>query len=108
MPALSALVATVLGSFRRRAALQVEILALRHQLGVLQRSVKRPKLSTTDRILWVWLSSVWNEWRTSVFIVKAATVVEKRYGPAPKGDCPRSETDCACVESAKCYSGSSL
>src|SRR3954454_10005253 len=61
--------------FRRRAALQVEILALRHQIGVLQRSVKRPKLSTTDRILWVWLSSVWNEWRTSVFIVKAATVI---------------------------------
>ena len=75
VPALSALVATVLGSFRRRAALQVEILALRHQLGVLQRSVKRPKLSTTDRILWVWLSSVWSEWRTSVFIVKAATVI---------------------------------
>jgi putative transposase len=75
VPALSALFATVLGSFRRRAALQVEILALRHQLGVLQRSVKRPKLSTTDRILWVWLSSVWSEWRSSVFIVKAATVI---------------------------------
>src|SRR3954454_9381826 len=71
----SALFASLLASFRRRAALQVEILALRHQLGVLQRSVKRPKLSATDRILWVWLSSVWNEWRTSVFIVKAATVV---------------------------------
>jgi putative transposase len=64
-----------LASFRRRAALQVEILALRHQLGVLQRSVKRPKLSTTDRILWVWLSSVWSEWRSSVFMVKAATVI---------------------------------
>src|SRR3954470_5663242 len=75
VPALSALFATVLASFRRRAALQVEILALRHQLGVLQRSVQRPKLSTMDRILWVWLSSVWSEWRSSVFIVKAATVI---------------------------------
>jgi putative transposase len=75
VPALSAVFASLLASFRRRAALQVEILALRHQLGVLQRSVKRPKLSTTDRILWVWLSSVWSEWRTSVFIVKAATVI---------------------------------
>ncbi|MFL6451311.1 MAG: hypothetical protein ACJ746_27075 [Bryobacteraceae bacterium] len=37
--------------------------------------MKRPKLSTTDRILWVWLSSVWSEWRSSVFIVKAATVI---------------------------------
>src|SRR4051794_33232848 len=61
--------------FRRRATLQIEILALRHQIGVLQRSVKRPKLSTTDRILWVWLSSVWSEWRISVFTVKAATVI---------------------------------
>ena len=75
MPAFSALFASLLASFRRRAALQVEILALRHQIGVLQRSVKRPKLSTTDRILWVCLSSIWSEWRTSVFIVKAATVI---------------------------------
>jgi len=28
--------------FRTRAALQLEILALRHQLGVMQRSVKKP------------------------------------------------------------------
>ena len=75
MPAFSALFATLLASFRKRAALQVEILALRHQLGVLQRSVKRPKLSTTDRTLLVCLSSVWSEWRTSVIIVKAATVI---------------------------------
>src|SRR5437868_7050286 len=75
VPAFSALFGSLLASFRRRAALQVEILALRHQLGVLQRSVKRPKLSSTDRILWVWLSSVWSEWRTSVFMVRAATVI---------------------------------
>jgi transposase InsO family protein len=64
-----------LESFRSRTALQVEILALRHQLGVLQRSVKRPKLTTADRPLWVWLSAVWSEWRSSIFIVKAATVI---------------------------------
>ena len=75
MPAFSALFATLLASFRRRAALQAEILALRHQLGVLQRSVKRPKLSTTDRLLWVWLSSVWSDWRTAIFIVQPATVI---------------------------------
>jgi hypothetical protein len=51
-------VATLSGSFRSRAALQVEILVLRHQIGVLQRSVKRPKLTTADRLLWVWLSAV--------------------------------------------------
>ena len=61
--------------FRSRAALQLEILALRHQIGVLQRSVKRPKLTTADRLLWAWLCSVWPDWRFGVRIVKASTVV---------------------------------
>jgi len=42
---------------------------------VLQRSVKRPKLTPADRFLWVWLSSVWNGWQSSVSIMKAATVI---------------------------------
>jgi hypothetical protein len=62
-------------SFRSRAALQFEILALRHQLGVLQRSVKRPKLTPADRLLWAWLCALWNDWQSSVFIVKASTVI---------------------------------
>ena len=41
---LSALLTSTLAAFRTRAALQLEILALRHQLGVLQRSVKKPQL----------------------------------------------------------------
>jgi putative transposase len=53
----------------------MEILALRHQLGVLQRSVKCPKLTTADRLLWVWLSTVWRDWRSSIFLVQAATVI---------------------------------
>jgi len=75
VPTISALSATLLASFRSRTALQVEILALRHQLGILQRSVKRPKLTAADRLLWVWLSAVWREWRSGIFIVKAATVI---------------------------------
>jgi transposase InsO family protein len=67
--------AAVFASFRSRAALQLEILALRHQLGVLQRSVKRPKLTSADRFLWAWLCAVWSDWQSSVFIVKAATVI---------------------------------
>ena len=38
-------------SLRTRAALQLEILALRHQIGVLQRSVKRPKLTVSSQNL---------------------------------------------------------
>jgi hypothetical protein len=53
-------------SFRSRAALQLEILALRHQLGVLQRSVKQPKLTPVDPLLWAWLCAVLNDWQSSV------------------------------------------
>ena len=61
--------------FLRRATLAAEILALRHQLGVLQRSVKRPRLRQRDRILWVWLSRFWASWRSSLMIVQPDTVV---------------------------------
>ena len=68
-------------SFRSRAALQLEILALRHQLGVLQRSAKRPKPMTADRLLWVRLSAVWKDWRTEIFLVSTATVLGRhRWG----------------------------
>jgi putative transposase len=53
----------------------LENLALRHQLFVLQRSVVRPHLSRWDRILWVWLSRVWTDWRSSLVIVQPATVL---------------------------------
>jgi len=36
--------------FKSRAALHLENLALRHQLGVLDRSVKRPKLTAADQL----------------------------------------------------------
>jgi len=52
---LSALLASMMSVFRTRAALQLEILALRHQLGVMQRSVKKPRLNRFDRFLWAWL-----------------------------------------------------
>jgi hypothetical protein len=52
MAVLSALLASALSVFRGQAALHLEILALRHQLGVLQRSVKKPKLTPADRLLW--------------------------------------------------------
>src|SRR5947209_12701105 len=74
-PLFSALFASLSAWFRSRAALQLEILALRHQLGVLQRSVQRPKLTPADRLLWAWLCEVWNDWRSSVFLVQPSTVL---------------------------------
>lgn len=72
---LEAIVASLRASFRRRAALQLEILALRHQLGVLQRSPKRPRLTTADRFLWTWLSRVGADWRSALVIVKKPETV---------------------------------
>ena len=65
----------VSATFRSRVALQLENLALRHQLGVLQRSVKRPKLAPDDRFLWAWLCAVWSAWRSALVIVKPETVI---------------------------------
>ena len=61
--------------FLESAAVALENLALRHQLLVLQRSVARPRLSRWDRILWVWLSRVWTDWRPNLVIVQPATVL---------------------------------
>jgi hypothetical protein len=70
-----ALFASVWASFRSRAALQIEVLSLRHQLGVMQRSVKRPRLTAADRLLWAWLSKLWCDWRTALVMVKPETVI---------------------------------
>ena len=56
-------------------AIALENLALRHQLEVLRRSVPRPRLSRSDRILWVWLSRLWTGWRHNLLIVQPATVL---------------------------------
>src|SRR5215831_4780943 len=62
---------------RSQVALQAEIIALRHQLIVLQRTQKPTQLKLTrrDRFLWVWLSRLWSNWRTALIIVKPETVV---------------------------------
>src|SRR5215469_8541896 len=72
---LHLLAAATVATFKSRTALQLENLALRHQLGVLQRSVKRPKLIAADRLLWAWLSQVWVDWRFSLLILKTETVI---------------------------------
>ncbi|MBA3257584.1 MAG: hypothetical protein H0T64_13185 [Pyrinomonadaceae bacterium] len=56
--------------------MQIEIIALRHQLAVLQRRTnKRVSLRTADRMLWVMLSRVWAQWRSALVIVKPETVI---------------------------------
>src|ERR1035437_10093050 len=87
--------------FRTRASLHAEILALRHQILVLQRSSRghrlrlaradrllwvwlvlqrssrghRLRLARADRLLWVWLLRLWSGWRSALIIVKPETVI---------------------------------
>ena len=63
---LAALTACLANAFRSRAALQMEILTLRHQLAVYQRWAKRPRLRPGDRILWSWVARFWSGWRDAL------------------------------------------
>jgi putative transposase len=73
---LTMFLATLFSIFRSRAALQLENLALRHQIGVLQRSTRRrPRLTPVHRLVWVWLSRVWSGWRSTLAIVQPETVL---------------------------------
>ena len=64
---LISILAMLRGAARSRAALHLEILALRHQWQVLQRSrPQRLHLVKADRWLWAWLSVAWSGWRTAV------------------------------------------
>jgi hypothetical protein len=77
MPALLiALFAALRCTVRSRLELEAEVLALRHQLAVLQRQApRRPRLGRADRLLWVLLSRMWPDWRRAVQIVTPGTVV---------------------------------
>ena len=61
--------------FRTRSQSAIEILALRHRLGVLGRSAKRPRLTNVDRGLWVLLSRRWCRYKDALVIVKPDTVI---------------------------------
>ncbi len=56
-------------------AIMLENLALRQQLAVLTRTVKRPQLRSTDRLFWVLLAKGWQDWRSALIIVQPDTVV---------------------------------
>lgn len=67
---------TLRASICTRAALQLEIFALRHQLHVLERArPRRILLTRSDRLMWAWLSRIWQGWRATLVIVKPETVL---------------------------------
>ncbi len=70
------LLESVLSNFRSRAALRLEVIALRHRLEVLQRTrPARVKLTRPDRILWLLLYRLRPRCLDAVVIVKPETVI---------------------------------
>ena len=75
-PSLVALLVLLRSLIRSRVDFQLENVALRHQVGVLQRSLKkRRKITAMDRLFWASLSRIWRDWRSALVIVKPQTVV---------------------------------
>src|SRR6266853_5689397 len=56
-------------------AVALENLALRQQLAVFKRTVRRPHLRTSDRLSWILLANAWRDWRTALIVVQPDTVV---------------------------------
>lgn len=75
---IQTLATLIRNSARSRLSMQLEILALRHQLAIYRRTTRRPRIRPTDRILWSWLSRVWSEWRETLVIVRPETVLAWR------------------------------
>jgi putative transposase len=75
MGALQLVTALLRLLLQSRASLAAENLALRHQIVILQRSVKRPRLHRRDRIFCVWLSRLWRDWRSTLIVVQPETVL---------------------------------
>jgi hypothetical protein len=65
----------LLSFFRRRHDFVLEVLALRHQVMVLQRQTRKPKLHPSDRYLWMLLMKVWPNWRTPLLIFQPETLI---------------------------------
>ena len=58
-----------------RSRLALENLVLRQQLNVLRRGVKRAKLDDSDRIFWILIRRLFNEWKEHLVVVKPETVI---------------------------------
>ena len=74
-PILCALLTFLATLCRSRLSMQLEIVALRHQLAVYQRSARRPRLKAGDRLLWSWLSQLWTGWQKVLIFVQPRTVI---------------------------------
>jgi len=74
---LSALGSLLSFRVRSRGSLELELVALRHQVTVLRRQrPSQPRLFAADRLLWVWLYRIWPKVLDAMVLVKPATVID--------------------------------
>ena len=76
MPLFPFLLTLARSFFVPRVELMAEILALRQQLAILNRTTKRPSLRFRDRLFWIVLARFWQSWRSPLLIVKPDTVIK--------------------------------
>jgi hypothetical protein len=62
-------------ALKDRGQLALENAALRHQLAVRKRSVKRARVQDSDRIFWMLLRRSLKDWKNALIFVKPDTVV---------------------------------
>src|SRR5436309_1980364 len=68
---LLAVVSFFVFRFRSRAALELKLVALQHQLAVLRRQRPgRPQLLSLDRLLWVLLYRIWPRVIDAMVLIK--------------------------------------
>ena len=48
---------------------------LRQQLNIYKRKNKRPKLENIDRIILVWISRIYNDWKSALVVAQASTLI---------------------------------
>jgi transposase InsO family protein len=93
----------LIGLFRSRASLEIEILALRHQLNILRRkSPKRPTLGSIDRMVFAGLYGLAPDVLSALAIVRPETVIRWhragfrlywRWKSRPRGGRPKAALD---------------
>ena len=93
----------LIGLFRSRASLEIEILAFRHQLNILRRkSPKRPILGGIDRLVFVGLYGLAPDVLSALAIIRPETVIRWhragfrlywRWKSRPRGGRPKVPVD---------------
>ena len=72
MPWITLLLALANDLLADRSRLALENVALRQQVAVLKRSVKRAKIHDSDRVFWILMRRFLDSWRDTLLVLEQA------------------------------------